>query len=96
MLEYCEQEGLTFLPWKPLGGSSRVSCLEDIPVITELAQSKGVSVYRIVLAWLRAKSNCVVPIPGASKTASVEDSARAVEVQLSEEEVVRVDHETAA
>lgn len=96
VLEYCEQEGLTFLPWSPLGGSSRVSRLEDIPAIAELAQFKNVSVYQIVLAWLRAKSDCVVPIPGASKTTSVEGSVHTVEVQLSDLEMARIDRETSA
>lgn len=91
VLEYCENESLTFLPWSPLGGSRRVSRLQDIPVISQLAQEKAVSVYSIVLAWLRAKSPSVVPIPGASKPASIEDSARSVEVKLSDEEVRQID-----
>ncbi len=96
VLEYCESEGLTFLPWSPLGGSSRVSRLEDMPVISDLAQSKRVSVHQIVLAWLRAKSPCIVPIPGASKTASVEDSVQAINVKLSAQEVQSIDRKTAA
>jgi pyridoxine 4-dehydrogenase len=96
VLEYCETEGLTFLPWSPLGGSRRVSSLEDIPVIAQLAKEKGVSVYQIVLAWLRFKSPCIVPIPGASKIPSIEDSVGAVRVKLSEEEVGRIDRETAS
>ncbi len=94
VLEYCEQEGLTFLPWGPLGGSSRASRLEDIPAIAQLAQARHVSVYQIVLAWLRAKSNCVVPIPGASKSTSVEDSAQAVEIKLAEQEITSIDRQT--
>jgi pyridoxine 4-dehydrogenase len=95
VLEYCEQEGLTFLPWSPLGGSRRVSNLEDIPVIANLANERGVSVYQIVLAWLRAKSPCIIPIPGASKISSIEDSVHAVEVKLSEKEVQQIDQGTA-
>lgn len=94
VLEYCEKESLTFLPWSPLGGSSRVSKLEDISVISELAKEKGVSVYAIVLAWLQAKSPCIVPIPGASKTSSIEDSVRSLEVKLSPEEVQQFDQIT--
>jgi aryl-alcohol dehydrogenase-like predicted oxidoreductase len=93
VLEYCETEGLTFFPWSPLGGSRRVSSLEGIPAIAQLAHEKGVSVYQIVLAWLRAKSPCIVPIPGASKTSSIEDSVGAVEVKLSEAQVKRIDQE---
>lgn len=96
VLEYCEAEGLTFLPWSPLGGSRRVGNLEDIPVIAQLAKEKGVSVYQIVLAWLRAKSPCIVPIPGASKTSSIEDSVGAIEVKLSASEVETIDRGTAS
>jgi aryl-alcohol dehydrogenase-like predicted oxidoreductase len=95
VLEYCETEGLTFLPWSPLGGSSRVSRLEDISVIADLAKEKGVSVYNIVLAWLRAKSPCVLPIPGASQVASIEDSIQSLAVELSSEDVERIDRGTA-
>jgi pyridoxine 4-dehydrogenase len=94
VLKYCENEGLTFLPWSPLGGSRRVSSLQDIPVIAQLAQEKGVSVYQIVLGWLRAKSPCIVPIPGASKISSIEDSIAALEVKLSEEQVAKIDKGT--
>ena len=94
VLEYCETEGLTFLPWSPLGGSRQVGSLQDIPVIAQLAEEKGVSVYQIVLAWLRAKSPCIVPIPGASKISSLEDSISAVEVKLSEAEVSTIDRGT--
>ena len=96
VLEYCEHEGLTFLPWSPLGGRSRVSRLEDFAAIASLAKEKGVSVYCIVLAWLRSKSSVILPIPGAKRTSSIEDSARAVEVKLSEEEVQKIDRETAS
>jgi aryl-alcohol dehydrogenase-like predicted oxidoreductase len=96
VLEYCETEGLTFFPWSPLGGSRRVSQLEDIPVIAQLAEEKGVSVYQIVLAWLLAKSPCIVPIPGASKLSSIDDSIHAVEVKLSEAEVRKIDQETSS
>ncbi len=91
VLKYCEQEGLTFLPWSPFGGGSRHQKLTEIKAITDLAKEKGVSVYDIVLAWLRAKSPCILPIPGASKVASIEDSAKAVEVKLSPEEVQKID-----
>ncbi|HEY9662275.1 MAG TPA: aldo/keto reductase, partial [Allocoleopsis sp.] len=82
VLAYCEQEKLTFFPWSPLGGSRRVKELSQIQAITQLAEEKGVSIYCLVLAWLRAKSPCVVPIPGASKPQSIEDSVKAVGVTL--------------
>ncbi|OUL29251.1 aldo/keto reductase [Nostoc sp. RF31YmG] len=94
VLKYCEQEGLTFLPWSPFGGSRRHQNLQDIPAIAQLAQQKGVSVYSIVLAWLRSKSPAILPIPGASKVSSIEDSVQALNVQLSEAEVQKIDQAT--
>lgn len=94
VLEYCEQQGLTFLPWSPFGGRRRHQNLEDIPAIAQLAKEKGVSVYNIVLAWLRSKSPAILPIPGASKISSIEDSAQAINVKLSDEEVRKIDRAT--
>jgi aryl-alcohol dehydrogenase-like predicted oxidoreductase len=96
VLEYCEQEKLTFLPWSTFGGMRRHAGLQDMPVLAKLAQEKGLSVYCIVLAWLRSKSPCILPIPGASKASSVEDSVKAINVKLSTEEVANIDKETSS
>ena len=94
VLEYCENESLTFLPWSPFGGRRRHDNLTDIAAIAKLAEEKNVSVYCIVLAWLRSKSSCILPIPGASKVSSVEDSVKAVDIKLSVAEVQKIDKET--
>lgn len=91
VLDYCQREGLIFFPWSPLGGSRRVKGLQDIEVIAKLAQDRKVSVYQIVLGWLRAKYDCIVPIPGASKISSIEDSVKAIDLELSAEEIKRID-----
>jgi aryl-alcohol dehydrogenase-like predicted oxidoreductase len=96
VLEYCQQENLTFLPWSPFGGRRRHSDLQDISIISKLATQKGVSVYGIVLAWLRSKSPCILPIPGASKVSSIEDSARAGDIKLSSASIQQIDKETAS
>ncbi|MEK0181301.1 MAG: aldo/keto reductase [Oscillatoriales cyanobacterium] len=90
VLEYCETEKLTFFPWSPLGGSRRVTSLQDMPAIAKLAAEKNVSVYCIVLAWLMAKSPCIVPIPAATKLSSIEDSVKAIDVKLTDEEVQQI------
>lgn len=90
VLEYCETEKLTFFPWSPLGGSRRVRSLEDMPAIAKLAAEKNVSVYCIVLAWLMAKSPCIVPIPAATKLSSIEDSVKAIDVKLTDEEIQQI------
>lgn len=90
VLEYCEAEKLTFFPWSPLGGSLRATSLQDIPAIAKIATEKNVSVYCIVLAWLLAKSPCIVPIPGATKISSIEDSVKAMDVKLTDEEIQQI------
>ncbi len=90
VLEYCEAEKLTFFPWSPLGGSRRAKSLQDIPAIAKLAAEKNVSVYCIVLAWLMAKSPCIVPIPAATKLSSIEDSVKAMDVKLTDEEIQQI------
>ncbi|WP_374117413.1 aldo/keto reductase [Streptomyces sp. RKAG293] len=57
----------------------------------EIARDRGVSPQRIALAWLLAKSPVVVPIPGASRPATIRDSAAAGEVTLTADEFVRLD-----
>ncbi len=96
VLEYCDRERLTLLPWSPLGGSRRFSQIKEIEAIVQLAQAKGVSVYSIVLAWLRAKSPNVIPIPGASKPESIEDSVTAASIDFSPAEVEQIDKAMAA
>ncbi|MBI1909040.1 MAG: aldo/keto reductase [Deltaproteobacteria bacterium] len=91
VLAYCEKEKLTFLPWSPLGGSYRVGQIGQIPVFQEISQKRTVSPYQVVLAWLMAKSPCVVPIPGASRVESIEDSVKAAEMTLSVEEIRQID-----
>jgi aryl-alcohol dehydrogenase-like predicted oxidoreductase len=91
VLEYCEAENVTFLPWSPLGGSRRVSQLKEIRGISDLANEKDVSIYSLILAWMLSKSPCIVPIPGASKPESIADSVRAAEVRLDPQEIAIVE-----
>lgn len=90
VLAYCEKEGLTFLPWSPLGGSNRVERLKDIPVLRGLSLEKSISPQRILLAWMMARSPVILPIPGASRLHNLEDSLAAVDLALSHEEVSRI------
>lgn len=89
--------GLAFLPWSPLGGISRSSL--DGPsgpasagtAFHRVADAHGVSPQQVALAWLLARSPAVIPLPGASRPASVRDSARAAELTLSPGELTRLE-----
>ena len=92
VLELCESEGITFLPWSPLGGSKKVAGLASgqFPVLSDMASEKGVSVQRLVVAWLLHLSPVMVPLPGATRPESVRDSALASEVIVTPEEATRI------
>ena len=90
-IAHCEGHGLAFLPWSPFGGVSAAGSLESsAPAFTEVAEELGVSVYRVTLAWHLAQSEVVIPIPGASRPASIEDSAAAADLQLTPEQLTRL------
>ncbi|WP_456425412.1 aldo/keto reductase [Rhodocaloribacter sp.] len=91
VLAYCEREGLTFLPWSPFGGMNRAKKLAEIPVLAALSRERGISPQRLVLAWLRARSPRILPIPGTTKIAHLEDCVAAAAVTLTPEEVRRID-----
>ena len=92
VLELCEQQGIAFLPWSPLGGSKRVEEIVrgDFPVLSDMATQKGISVPRLVVAWLLHLSPVMIPLPGATRPDSVADSAAAAEVSLTADEVAEI------
>ncbi len=90
-LEYCARRGIAFLPWSPLGGIGRSARLaDDHAVFAEVAADRGVSVYQVTLAWELALAAQVIPIPGASRPASILDSVAAADLELSADEVRRL------
>lgn len=88
----CAELGVAFLPWSPLGGMGSAAELGSRhAAFAEVARERGASPQQVCLAWLLAKSEVVIPIPGASRPESVLDSVRAAELDLSPDEVARLD-----
>ncbi|TKJ16591.1 aldo/keto reductase [Blastococcus sp. CCUG 61487] len=91
-LAHCAGHGLAFLPWSPFGGVSAAGSLDSAaPAFAEVADELGDSVYRVTLAWHLAQADVVVPIPGASRVASVVDSAAAADLELTAQQLARLD-----
>jgi aryl-alcohol dehydrogenase-like predicted oxidoreductase len=91
-LRHCNELGIAFLPWSPFGGIGNADSLRrNHPAFSGVAGDHGVSVHQVVLAWMLAKGKHVIPIPGASRPSSAQDSARAVDLKLSEEEMEKLD-----
>ncbi|MCG7286499.1 aldo/keto reductase [Cellulomonas sp. ACRRI] len=90
-LRYCEQHGIAFLPWSPLGGTGGGgrSVGDRFSVFREIGEARGVSPQQVVLAWELALSEVLVAIPGARRPASITDSAAAADLALTAEEVER-------
>ena len=91
-IDVCEELGLAFLPWSPLGGLGDAKELaEQHPAFAEIARDRGVSAQQVALAWELAQSACVVPIPGAKRPQSITDSAAAADLDLTADELSRLD-----
>ena len=90
-LRYCEQHGIAFLPWSPLGGTGGGGrgVGDRFTVFREIGEAHGVSPQQVVLAWELALSDVLVAIPGARRPASIADSARAADLALTADEVER-------
>jgi aryl-alcohol dehydrogenase-like predicted oxidoreductase len=87
-LEHCAKLGIAFLPWSPLGGIRRAADLGSRhDAFGQIAADHGVSPQQVALAWELALAPVVIPIPGASRPASILDSVKAVDLVLSEDEV---------
>ncbi|MBL0885995.1 aldo/keto reductase [Myceligenerans indicum] len=92
-LELCAELGIAFLPWSPLGGIALARSGElgaDFAPFGEIARERGVSPFRVALAWELALAPVVVPIPGASRPESIRDSVQAADLVLTDDEIARL------
>ena len=91
-LELCAELGVAFLPWSPFGGIPRAGELGSrFAPFAEIAEARGVSPQQVCLAWMLAKAPVVIPIPGSSRPETAQDSAKAADLTLTDEERARLD-----
>jgi aryl-alcohol dehydrogenase-like predicted oxidoreductase len=91
-LRHCDELGIAFIPWSPLGGIGRSDRIEQThPAFAEVAAEVGASPQQVTLAWMLAKGSRVIPIPGSSRPATAVASAAAADVALTPEQVARLD-----
>lgn len=82
IVDRCEAEGIAFLPWAPLASDGR---WEGADALARTAERLGATPNQVALAWLLARSPVVLPIPGTSSVAHLEENVAARELQLDEE-----------
>jgi len=85
VLNYCDSEGLGFIPWYPVASGQLARAGGPLD---EMAARTGHSVAQISLAWLLARSPVMMPIPGTSQIAHLEENCAASDVTLDETDVL--------
>jgi aryl-alcohol dehydrogenase-like predicted oxidoreductase len=77
LLNHCEQNGIAFIPWAPLGQNR-----QDHEVLDKVASAIGATPLQVALAWLLRRSKVILPIPGTSSAVHVVENVAAAELRL--------------
>jgi aryl-alcohol dehydrogenase-like predicted oxidoreductase len=91
VVAYCEEGGIGFLAYSPVGGGRLNRKLPEHPVLRPMAAKLGVSAHALVLAWVLSRSPAVIVIPSARSVEHALDSVRARELELSAEDLAAID-----
>jgi pyridoxine 4-dehydrogenase len=81
-LNYCEREKMAFMPWAPIGGSGKGSLTKAGGSLEAEAKRHNASVVQLSLAWLLQRSPVMLPIPGTSSLAHLEENMASAKIQL--------------
>jgi aryl-alcohol dehydrogenase-like predicted oxidoreductase len=90
-LNYCAKEKMGFIPWAPIGGGRNPSLRKTGNVLEAEAKRHNVSVVQLALAWLLQKSPVMLPIPGTSSLAHLEENMAAEKLQLTADEWKKIE-----
>jgi aryl-alcohol dehydrogenase-like predicted oxidoreductase len=83
VLDYCEKRGIGFIPWYPLSAGELA---KPNGALTTIARARGATQSQIALAWLLKRSPVMLPIPGTSRVAHLEENVGAADIALTDEE----------
>ena len=85
VVDYCERNGITFIPWFPLGAGTVAA-----KVLDRIAKARQAKPIQVALAWLLKRSPVMLPIPGTSSIAHLEENVQAAALQLTDEEYLEL------
>jgi aryl-alcohol dehydrogenase-like predicted oxidoreductase len=88
VLDYCGKHGLAFIPWYPVAAGKLA---QPGGVLEALAQRHGATVAQLSLAWLLHRSPVILPIPGTSSLAHLEENMKAGEISLTDQELAEIE-----
>jgi pyridoxine 4-dehydrogenase len=85
VVDYCESNGIAFIPWFPLGAGKVAG-----EVLNQVAKAQGATPKQVALAWLLRRSPIMLPIPGTSSVEHLGENVAAASVRLTDEEYERL------
>jgi pyridoxine 4-dehydrogenase len=88
VLEYCEKEGIAFIPWFPVAAGKLAA---PGGKLDQIAKNHDATVSQLSLAWLLHRSPVMLPIPGTSSIEHLEENLKAADVVLSEDEMAELE-----
>jgi len=89
LLDHCENNGIAFVPWAPMGQNRQANA-----VLEEAANEIGATPLQVALAWLLRRSSVVLPIPGTSSAAHLEQNVAAAGIALPDDMFKRLSEVT--
>lgn len=90
VLNHCAKHGIGFIPWFPLAAGTLLSADS---LLAEIAKAHGAAPGQVALAWTLKRSPVMIPIPGTSKVAHLEENVGAAAIALTDEEFATLDRE---
>jgi aryl-alcohol dehydrogenase-like predicted oxidoreductase len=88
VLQYCEEQGIGFIPWFPLAAGELA---KPGGAVDEIAHAHDATAGQVALAWLLAKSPVMLPIPGTGSVQHLEENVAAADLELSDAELATLD-----
>jgi aryl-alcohol dehydrogenase-like predicted oxidoreductase len=88
VLQYCEKNNLAFIPWFPVAAGKLA---KPGGKLDELAKRHGATVSQLSIAWLLHRSPVMLPIPGTSSVAHLEENMKAADISLSDAEMQEIE-----
>jgi pyridoxine 4-dehydrogenase len=88
VLEYCEEQGIGFIPWFPLAAGKLA---EPGGPVAEIAEAHDATTGQVALAWLLQRSPVMLPIPGTGSVEHLEENVAAAGLELTGDEIAELD-----
>jgi aryl-alcohol dehydrogenase-like predicted oxidoreductase len=91
VVQFCADHRLGFLAYSPTGGGRLTRKIPSHPAVTAVAEHRRATPHAVVIAWVLAQGQSVIPIPSARTPEHAADSAHAAEVELSADDIAEID-----